>query len=177
MKGLIFGLVGAVALIAIIITASGGNKSSEDYIRIHIRANSNLQVDQSVKYKVKDEVVEYLSRYVSECKTKAEAYEVVKAKEAELSNIATNVLRREGFDYSARAKLRREEFPVRTYNDVTLDEGVYDALIIELGEGAGDNWWCVLFPPLCFVSGEDTGEHNVTYKSKILEVIGYYGGK
>jgi len=177
MKGFIFGIIGAVVLIAIIVVSSGGGKVSEEYIRIHIRANSNSEIDQSVKYKVKDEVVEYLSRYVSGCNTKTEAYEVVKAKEDELSCIATDVLRREGLNYSARAKLRREEFPVRTYDDVTLDEGVYDALIIELGAGTGDNWWCVLFPPLCFVSSENTGGHGVEYKSKILEIIGYYGGK
>ena len=177
MKSFVFGFIGAVALIMIIILSSNGGNANEEYIRIHIRANSNSQVDQNVKYKVKDEVVEYLSRYVSGCKTKAEAYEAVKSKESELSSIATNVLRREGFTYSAKATLKKEEFPIRTYNDTTLDEGVYDALIIELGTGDGDNWWCVLFPPLCFVSSEETSEHNVKYKSKILEIVGYYGGE
>jgi len=177
MKSIIFGIIGAAALIAIIICSSGGGKVNEDYVRIHIRANSNSDIDQSVKYKVKDAVVEYLSRYVSGCKTKTEALEIVKDKESELSTVASDVLRREGFSYSAKAQIRQEEFPVRTYGDTTLDEGVYDALIIELGTGTGDNWWCVLFPPLCFVSGENTGDNTVKYKSKILEVIGYYGGK
>lgn len=177
MKSFAFGIIGAIALIAIIIVSSGGGNVNEDYVRIHIRANSNSEIDQSVKYKVKDAVVEYLSRYVSGCKTKTEAMEFVKAKESELSTVASDVLRREGFAYSAKAQLRREEFPVRTYNGTTLDEGVYDALIIELGTGAGDNWWCVLFPPLCFVPCEESDENSVQYKSKILEAIGYYGGK
>ena len=79
------------------------------------------------------------------------------------------VLAENGFAYGARAQLRREEFPARVYEGVTLEAGVYDALIVELGEGAGANWWCVLYPPLCF-SAEATGE-NIVYRSRIFEII------
>ena len=65
--------------------------------------------------------------------------------------------------------MREEEFPTRVYEGVTLEAGVYDALIVELGTGKGDNWWCVIYPPLCF-SGEATG-NNVQYRSRIWEII------
>ena len=74
-----------------------------------------------------------------------------------------------GFSYTARAEVRREEFPTRVYEDVTLEAGMYDALIVELGTGEGANWWCVLYPPMCF-SGEATGE-NIVFRSRIAEII------
>ena len=69
--------------------------------------------------------------------------------------------------YKSRAVLREELFPTRTYDNLTLESGFYDALIVELGEGKGDNWWCVVYPPLCFV---ESG-HGYVYKSKIVEII------
>ena len=83
---------------------------------------------------------------------------------------ADKVLRANGYTYGARASIRQEQFPTRVYDGVTLDAGVYDALIVELGTGAGDNWWCVVYPPLCFSGGNG----NVIYKSKIAEIIGKF---
>ena len=87
----------------------------------------------------------------------------------QIEEVANGVLAENGFSYTARAAVRREEFPTRVYEDVTLEAGVYDALIVELGEGAGANWWCVVYPPLCF-SGEANGG-NVRYRSRLLEII------
>ena len=72
-----------------------------------------------------------------------------------------------GKNYRSRVIVCREYFPTRAYESVVVESGVYDALIIELGEGAGDNWWCVIYPPLCFVKSEDDG---VRYKSRIAEL-------
>ncbi len=77
-------------------------------------------------------------------------------------------MQKSGFRYTARAALKREEFPTRVYEGVTLPAGVYDALIIELGTGKGDNWWCVLYPPLCFAGGMGV---NIQYRVKIWEII------
>ena len=93
--------------------------------------------------------------------------EKIKGKLEEIALVARNILKAEGYDYGARASLRQEEFPTRVYEGVTLQAGVYDALILELGTGSGDNWWCVVYPPLCFTSGNG----NVIYKSKIAEII------
>ena len=137
------------------------------YLRVHIRADSNDAAAQTVKYEVRDAVVAYLTPVVASCGTKQEAMDAVERALREIERIASGVLAKKGFSYGARASLRREEFPTRVYDGVTLEAGVYDALILELGSGKGDNWWCVVYPPLCFTAGNG----NVVYRSKIAEII------
>lgn len=144
------------------------NKNNDEYLRIHIRANSNLYIDQNVKYKVKDRVVESLIPYISECKTKEDCEALISSKLNFIESVADSVLEENGFSYKSRASIRNEEFPVRQYEDLVLESGFYDALILELGSGEGDNWWCVVYPPLCFVN---VGNENIIYKSKLLEII------
>ena len=85
-----------------------------------------------------------------------------------ISAVAEETLRKEGFSYGATAELTVETFPTRVYGDYTMPAGEYSALILRLGSGQGDNWWCVVYPPLCFAA--PTGQ-NVIYKSKIKEII------
>ena len=151
-------------------TSGAGTRNCDEYLRIHIRANSNSDEDQAVKYLVRDKVVEYLTPVVGECESKSEAIEKINEKVLEISQVASKTLCENGYFYGGKAKLREENFPTRVYEDVTLPTGVYDALIIELGEGKGDNWWCVVYPPLCF-SGGKAAAGNIVYKSKIAEVI------
>ncbi|NCA67483.1 MAG: stage II sporulation protein R, partial [Clostridia bacterium] len=79
------------------------------------------------------------------------------------------VLNEKGFNYYAEVCLNRENFPERTYGELKLGAGEYDALIVNLGTGEGDNWWCVAFPPLCFIPAEDNGTDKIEYKSKVAE--------
>ena len=137
------------------------------YLRIHVRANSNGSVDQAVKYKVKDEVVKFLTPYAAQCVDKETAEQVIGGILPEIESVCDRVLRENGFSYTSRAKVCSEEFPTRVYGELTLEAGVYDALIIELGEGTGDNWWCVIYPPLCFTSGSA----DVRYRSFIYDII------
>ena len=88
--------------------------------------------------------------------------------EAVFTTNSEQILSKNGFSYGATAKLTAERFPTRVYGEYTLPAGEYTALILELGKGQGDNWWCVVYPPLCFA--KPTGG-NVVYKSKILEII------
>lgn len=138
-----------------------------DYLRIHVRANSNGTEDQAVKYKVKDAVVEFLTPYCAQCTDKETAIEIIGSLTDEIEDVCENVLRENGMTYGANAEVRTEYFPTRVYGDLTLENGIYDALIIELGEGSGDNWWCVIYPPLCFTSGTA----DVEYRSIILDII------
>ena len=138
-----------------------------EYLRIHIRANSNADIDQAVKYSVKGAVVEYLTPYIAECKTKNQAQEMLNGVLNKVEDLADKVLKGAGFNYQSKAEIKREEFPTRVYGELQLEKGFYDALIIELGDGAGDNWWCVVYPPLCF-TGSDSG---YKYKSKIYQII------
>ena len=143
------------------------NQVQKEYLRIHVRANSNSELDQSVKYLVKNKVVEYLTPFIAECDTKQKAERMLLNNLCAIENIASTTLKSSGFSYSAKASLERQAFPTRTYGDLELKAGVYDALILELGDAMGDNWWCVVYPPLCFV-GEG---QSVVYRSKILQVI------
>ena len=138
-----------------------------EYLRIHIRANSNETQEQAVKYLVRDELVAYLTPLVAEYETKQEAVSGVKSRLDTLKAIAESVLQRNGFSYGARASVRTEAFPTRVYGEYTLPAGEYTSLIVELGSGQGDNWWCVVYPPLCFAGGQG----YIVYKSKIAEII------
>ena len=152
-------------------TADAGSPAS--YLRIHIRANSNKEADQAVKYRVRDGVVEYLTPTVAACETKEEAIAAVTAWLPEVERVAERILSENGYSYGARAEVCEESFPTRVYDGATLPAGVYDALILELGSGEGDNWWCVVYPPLCFTGGNA----NVVYKSKIAEIIRSFFGE
>ena len=153
-------------ILAILLVGSENQKDNACYLRIHVRANSNLESDQSVKYLVKDELVNYLTPYIANCNTKEEALNLITSKKLEMEEISNAVLNSNGFEYLAKITIKNELFPTRTYEDFTLEEGFYDAIIVSLGDAKGDNWWCVVYPPLCFSTAK-----NTVYKSKILEII------
>ena len=144
-------------------------QNSEDFVRIHIRANSNSVEDQNVKLLVRDYVVTYLSERLENSQNKAMSMQILREEIKNLEKITTGVLRANNFYYSVNIDLRTEEFPMRCYDNLVLDAGVYDALIIELGSAEGDNWWCVVYPPYCFSSCEDAD--IVRYRSRILELL------
>lgn len=143
---------------------------NSEYLRIHIRANSNSEIDQAVKYQVKDAVVEALIPILSSCQTKQEAEQTLQKNFSLIESVANNVLLKNGFSYKAKARLASEEFPTRSYDGLVLEQGFYDALILDLGTGEGNNWWCVVYPPLCFLKSNPTGQ-DVVYKSKLVEII------
>ena len=147
-------------------TRYASNIHADDFLRMHIRADSNEESAQKVKYKVRDEVVAYLTPLVADYQTSAQAMQSIENNLTAIERVATAALSSNGFSYGAYASVKTERFPTRVYGEYTLPSGEYSALIIELGSGKGDNWWCVVYPPLCF-----TATPNVVYKSKILEII------
>lgn len=125
--------------------------------RLHIRANSDSAEDQATKLAVRDALLPFTTELFADCKDMGDAVEVAKSEnEAILSHI-DSTLSDLGADYSARISIGKEEFPERNYGGEVYPAGEYTALIVELGEGEGQNWWCVLFPSLCLsaVKGED----------------------
>lgn len=144
---------------------------NSDYLRIHIRANSNSQTDQNVKYLIKDKFVDYLAPRLSDCASKKDVLELVLAQKSLLENLADEILKQNNFDYKSNVKIASEQFPTRTYEGYTLESGVYDAIIVELGSASGNNWWCVIYPPLCFTNFSCAENMKIVYKSKILEII------
>ena len=138
-----------------------------EYLRIHIRADSNNQEDQAIKYSVKDEIVDYLAPKIAVCKSYEDAENMLKESLSDIEKVCDRVLEEKGFDYKSKASIKIEEFPTRAYQNVILDAGIYRALIINLGSGKGDNWWCVAYPPLCFTQGN----YPYEYKSLIIDAI------
>ena len=143
---------------------------SYDYLRLHIRANSNNNIDQNVKYEIKDVLVEFLTPKLCNVKSKTEAIQIVEENSNIVRAKCLTVLQQRGFNYSVNIKIANEFFPTRTYSNTTLESGYYDAVIVELGEADGDNWWCVMYPPLCFVN-KNENINQIKYKSIIYQWI------
>lgn len=161
------------ATAAFVAQAQNQSESCNDYLRIHVRANSNSADDQQVKYEIKDEVVSFITPYVAGCVTKERAMEVIGGILPQIEDVCDRALAVRGINYRSHAEIRSEKFPTRVYGELTLEEGIYDALIIELGTGKGDNWWCVIYPPLCFTSADA----SVEYRSIIWEIINKFMNK
>lgn len=166
-----FLLSGIIMLTALLFGGVNQGKTGDfqaEYFRIHIRANSNDGKEQAVKYLVRDRVVEFLLPLVAKATSKEDAMSLLNGVLPEIEAEASAALKEEGFPYLARAEIKRERFPTRVYEGVSLPAGEYDALILSLGEGKGQNWWCVVYPPLCFTGA---ASENVRYKSLIFEQI------
>lgn len=165
-----FGILSIVLIMIVLVAVicAPSQQQPQEYLRIHIRANSNATSDQDVKYAVKEAVVQALTPALSGVQTKQQAIEVVEENLDLICQTADGVLQQQGKSYRSTARVCRETFPDRTYEDLTLQAGVYDALIVELGSGSGDNWWCVVFPPLCFGTAET---QSVVYRSWFADMF------
>ncbi|MGM0883948.1 MAG: stage II sporulation protein R [Bacillota bacterium] len=131
--------------------AVAGGQIPQEAIRLRILANSDNPADQVVKRLVRDEIVKAMNGWVTGPQTIEEARQTIIANMPEIERITAEVLRSRGFDYSSSAELGMVPFPTKMYGNQVYPAGDYEALRITLGEGGGQNWWCVLFPPLCFI--------------------------
>lgn len=142
----------------------------EGIVRLHVLANSDTVEDQALKLKVRDAVIEYMEKQ-DDLNSAGEARKYLSENLNRLEEIAEGVIASEGYDYSARANLGVRYIPEKAYGGITFPAGNYEALNITIGRGEGENWWCVLFPPLCLleegtatddevVSGDEASEGN-----------------
>lgn len=136
---------------------------SNSVFRLHVIANSNSEEDQNLKYKVRDKLIEYMNSMLSSSSTKQDAINIATSHLDEFKQVAINTIKNEGFDYDVNVSVGNFEFPTKEYGDISLPSGYYDALKVEIGQAEGKNWWCVMFPPLCFV---DVTSGVVPEKSK-----------
>lgn len=119
--------------------------------RLHVIANSDSKEDQNLKYIVRDKLLQYMNSYLSNTSTKEDAIKIANEHLDEFKQVAINAIKEQGYSYNVNVKVGNFEFPTKTYGDISLPAGFYDALRVEIGEAKGQNWWCVMFPPLCFV--------------------------
>ena len=122
---------------------------NDNVIRFHVVANSDSEEDQAVKLQIRDTVMDYLEPIIGELPTAEEAKAWLQEHLEEIKEIADAVLKQHGFSKTASVSLRQEAFDTRFYDTFTMPAGTYDALRITVGEGQGQNWWCVVFPQLC----------------------------
>ena len=173
----------------------------ENIFRLHVIANSNSEEDQNLKLKVRDNVIKYMNTLCSNTTSKKEAIEIANNHLNEFKEIALNTIKENGYNYDVYISIDSVFFPTKTYGDISLPEGYYDALRIKIGNAEGKNWWCVMFPPLCFVdvtsgivpddskellkenlgqeeydlicngNSEEQINSNITFKFKIVELL------
>lgn len=173
---------------------------SNSVFRLHVLANSDSKEDQDLKYKVRDSLLNYMNSICNNCSNKEEAINLVEKNKNNFKQIALDTIHNEGYNYEVNINIGNFEFPTKTYGDISLPAGFYDALRVEIGKAKGQNWWCVMFPPLCFVdvsSGivpdeskevlnesltdeefsivSDTSNKEVQFKFKLLEFFNNAG--
>lgn len=144
---------------------------SEKLIRFHVLANSNTHADQNLKMRVKDEVISYISPKLKSVQTLDEARNILIKNNDEIIKLAKEFIKKNGYNYEVTTTLDRENFPEKVYGNVVLPQGEYEAFRILIGEAKGENWWCVMFPPLCFV---DVTKGQISYNEtdeKMKEIL------
>lgn len=119
-------------------------------IRFHVLANSDTKDDQELKLKVRDEVGRYLQEKIKDMRSVEETEEYLKENIGNIEQVAKKTIEKQGKNYSVKAELCESDFPIKSYENCTFPEGKYEALKLVIGKGEGHNWWCVLYPNLCF---------------------------
>lgn len=125
-------------------------------LRFHVRANSDSEEDQALKIAVKEDVVTMLKPLLADCENVEESKNVIVSNLQNIYSLAIDTITEQGYDYDVKVYVTQEEFPAKTYGDLTFPEGEYQALRIDIGEAKGQNWWCVMYPPLCFIDESTT---------------------
>lgn len=141
-------------------------KIPEQAIRLRILAHSDSIQDQWLKRKVRDAIVQEIGTWKQKPETIEEARELVKSQLPRLSKIVENTVRHYGFSYPVKVDYGLVPFPTKLYGEIVYPAGNYEAVRVTIGEGKGENWWCVLFPPLCFVNMENGDAVEKTSQSE-----------
>ncbi|MDX5710521.1 stage II sporulation protein R [Clostridioides difficile] len=173
---LILSLISVISIMTIVINGEVKkvDNISKDYkdklIRFHVIANSNTDEDQELKLKVRDEVIKYLQPKLQNSKSRKESEAIIKKEYSSLEEISKNIILKNGYNYSVKVGIQYSNFPTKQYSNIVLPAGEYKALKIIIGKGEGKNWWCVMFPPLCFVD-ESNGVIDKSTDDKLKEVL------
>ena len=171
MKNVILTIVAIIAFYMMI-----GHVSSlvipEDALRIRVIANSNSEYDQMIKNKVKENIQYKLYNLLKDTKGVEEARSIINSNLNYIDEEVNNTLKNNGYNLDYTINYGLNYFPSKEYKGTIYDEGYYESLVVTLGSGEGDNWWCVLFPPLCLLEASDSDD--VEYTSYVKELIEKY---
>ncbi|MCX7841845.1 MAG: stage II sporulation protein R [Clostridia bacterium] len=139
------------ALYSVTYSQNINTRLADNLIRLHVVANSDSPEDQALKLKVRDAVVEYMKAQLKDSRDIEQTKFIISRNLGKIEAIAREEIQKNSRDYQVKASLGVYQFPTKLYGDIALPAGSYQALRIVIGAGAGANWWCVLFPPLCFI--------------------------
>ncbi len=131
---------------------------AQNVLRLHVLAHSDDAADQALKLSVRDRLLEESGEVFAACKTREESAALFLREKERLTKATADEIERQGFSYPVSLSLEKTYFPTRYYEGIALPAGDYDAVRVEIGEARGQNWWCVMFPPLCFVDGSVSRE-------------------
>ena len=152
--GVLFGLICAIVL-SFSNFESRCNELRQGVLRLHIIANSDSQADQTLKLAVRDEILKNSTNIFKDCHNVDEAIVAANLNIESINQIANNVIKENGFDYTANVSVGEKDFDTREYDNFTLPAGTYQSLIVDLGNAEGKNWWCVVFPCVCVPTATD----------------------
>ena len=133
---------------------------SNNFLRLHIIANSDSTEDQILKYEIRDAILNYISPYIKNANSKQDAIKILNNNMEQMYKLSNDILTKHGLNYAIKISIGNFNFPTKDYSSFILPEGNYDALRIELGNANGQNWWCVMFPSLCIVDASSFGINN-----------------
>ena len=146
------------------------NDIKDKLIRFHVIANSDTEEDQNLKLKVRDKVVEALSSKLQGVTTLAEAEDILEDNIEYVNEIAMKVIADNNYNYKVKSMLSHENFPDKVYGDYIVPQGNYEAFRVIIGDGQGQNWWCVMFPSLCFVDESKNSVDSSDLKEEIESI-------
>lgn len=177
-----FALVTALSVFSL---AAEARNITENVFRLHVRAADNSAVAQKIKVDVRDALLECASEITAKCENSTQTKNAISDSIETIEKAANDVLEKNNCGYTAKAYIAKERFPTKTYENISLPAGKYEALVVELGDAKGENWWCMLYPRLCSGKADDgqitdaVGDETAKvladrecYRFKILEIIG-----
>ena len=155
----------AAMFIVTVLPIHGEEEIYNSVVRLHVLANSDSEDDQSLKLKVRDEILALSAPVLKECTSREQAEQKLREITPDLKSAAQSKLLSEGYTYSVDVLLDSEYYPTKEYESCSFPEGEYLSLRVVIGEGEGQNWWCCLFPPLCLSAATDTSKNEDAFIS------------
>lgn len=171
MKKTIFVILIIIISIFVYINVNAEVIIPNDAIRVRVVPNSNSVIDQNMKEKVKNYVSNYMTLKLDKVMDVNEARNIINDSIDELNQDIEKMFQDNGYDMDFTINFGENHFPDKAYKGVIYNEGDYESLVVYIGEARGDNWWCVLFPPLCLLEADENDTGEVEYKTLVGEVI------
>lgn len=165
--------IGIITAIAFSLLGFGRNVEEirENVLRLHILANSDSEEDQELKLKVRDRLLEAGGEIFENTGSKEEMISLAENSIDIMTAAAKEVIKENGYEYDVRIEVGETKFDERVYNEVTMPAGVYTAVNVYIGDAAGHNWWCVMFPPMCLPAAEESEELGDVLSDEQLDIV------